>query len=257
MSDYKAGLHKDVSAIFKGVSLPKDNSQRKSSALPEQGSRNYNAPKPPAPSHMTPTIPKPEQSPPKAAEAKQPEAGAAIKTGEPKAWQRTLGQIKSKLFPAPSSSGSRGGGTQRQKMMVILAPILFIALIFMFVRAFSSPSQKIKGAGTSASLNASAADSKTKLDWQVPQPYPTTLRDPMQFGSAASKTSQTKTKTETSTAELIIKGIVYSKDNPSAVVGDRIVHQGDKVLDVVIVKINENSVEFEANGKKWEQKVQR
>ncbi|MFA5239745.1 MAG: hypothetical protein WC476_08590 [Phycisphaerae bacterium] len=250
MSDYKAGLHKDVSEIFNGVSLPEDNSRQKSSALPGQGSRDYNAPKPPVPSHMTPTKPKPEQSPPKAAEVKQPKAGTAIKTGEPKAWQRSLERIKSKLFPEKP-----GVNSGRQKTMVILAPILFIVLIFMFVRTFSSPSQKVKGTGKSASLNASAADSKTKLDWQVPQPYPATLRDPMQFGSAAPRTSQAEG--ETSTAGLIIKGIVYSKDSPCAVIGDRIVHEGDKVLDVVIVKINENSVEFEANGKKWEQKVQR
>ena len=54
-----------------------------------------------------------------------------------------------------------------------------------------------------------------------------------------------------------MKGIVYSKDDPSAVIGNRIVHEGDEVLGVTIIKINEKSVEFERNKKRWTQKVQR
>jgi hypothetical protein len=54
-----------------------------------------------------------------------------------------------------------------------------------------------------------------------------------------------------------VKGIVHSPDNSCAVIGDQIVHEGDKILDAVVIKINKNSVEFEANGKKWTQKVQR
>ena len=131
--------------------------------------------------------------------------------------------------------------------MVILAPVLFIVLIFMFIRAFSTPSQKITGPGTFGPAKA-AASSDSKADWQVPELYPTTLRDPMRFGSVT---------TPTETGGLIVKGIVYSEDNPCAVIGDQIVHEGDKVLDVVIIKINEKSIEFEANGKRWTQKVQR
>jgi hypothetical protein len=56
---------------------------------------------------------------------------------------------------------------------------------------------------------------------------------------------------------IAVKGIVYSKDNPSAVIGSQIVHEGDKVSGATIVKINEKSVDFEMNGKKWTQKVQR
>jgi hypothetical protein len=270
MSKYKAGLHKEVSAIFNGVSLPKSNGSQQSSATPAPAHQDYSAPKPPAPepptqkppapepptqkppvpSHMTPTKPKPEQlplqSPPKAVPAKQPKADTAIKAaGRQIPWQRTLEQIKSKLFaPKP------GVSTTKQKMMVILAPVLFVVLIFVFIQAFSTPSRKITGPGTSGPVKAVAA-SDSKVDWQVPNPYPTTLRDPMQFGPVTTQTGQADT------AGLIVKGIVYSKNNPCAVIGDQIVHQGDKVLGVVIIKINENNVGFEVNGKKWTQKVQR
>jgi hypothetical protein len=243
MLKYKAGLHKEVSAIFNGVSLPKNDGAQRPSAVP--------APVPPTqklpvPSHMTPTKPKPEQlplqSPPKAAPAKQPKADTAIKAAGQVPWQRTLEQIKNKLFATKP-----GVSTTKQRMMVILAPVLFVVLIFVFIRAFSTPSRKITGPGTSGPVKA-AAGPDSKVDWQVPNPYPTTLRDPMQFSSVTSQTA---------TGGLIVKGIVYSEDNPSAVIGGQIVHQGDKILDVAITKINENSVEFEANSKKWMQNVQR
>jgi hypothetical protein len=288
MSEYKAGLHKNVSAIFNGVSLPnpvrdasrQDDGAQRPSVTPSPAHQDYDAPKPPAvtspasspavlkqpsttspaapkpvapepsaqkpraPSHMTPNKPKPQQAflqSQKETPAKQPKANAAVKAAEKAQWQRTLERIKNKLFATES-----GVGTTKQKIMVILAPVLFVVLILMFVRAFSTPSRKITGTGTSGPVETVAAHSK--VDWQIPNPYPTTLRDPMQFSSSRSQTA---------TGELIVKGIVYSEDRPSAVIGDQIVHQGDKILDVVITKINENSVEFEANSKKWIQNVQR
>jgi hypothetical protein len=258
MLKYKAGLHKDVSAIFNGVSLPgsvrdasrqNDGTQRPS-VVPAPAHQDYGAQKPPVPSHMTPAKPKPEQMPlqssPKTAPAKQPKADTAIKAAVKVAgqipWRRTLEWIKNRLFATKAEAI-----TTRQKMVVILAPVLFVVLIFLFIRAFSTPSQKITGLETSGPVRA-AAGSDSKVNWQVPNPYPTTLRDPMQFGSVTSQTG---------TGGLIVKGIIYSEDNPSAVIGDKIVHQGDKILDVTIMKINENSVEFEANNKKWMQNVQR
>jgi hypothetical protein len=261
MSEYKAGLHKNVSAIFNGVSFPKNDITQQPSPAPAPGHQDYSAPKPPAsessaqklpvPSHMTPTKPKPEQptlqSPSKETPAEQSKANAAmkavIKFAERIPWRQTLERIKSKLFATKTEAV-----TTRQKMMVVLALVFFVVLIFLFIRAFSTPSQKITGSETSESVETVAAGHSKKVEWKLPSPYPTTLRDPMRFGSTTSQTG---------TGGLVVKGIVYSEDNPSAVIGDQIVHQGDKVLDVTITKINENSVEFETNGKKWIQNVQR
>lgn len=254
MSEHKAGLHKEVSVIFNGASLPKGDGvphpsegrgAQQPSAAPAPEHQDYITPepsvqKPPIPSHMTATRPKsqqpPVQSPPDAAFAKQSRVNAAVK--------RALKQVKNKLFaPKP------GVSTARQKMMIILALALFVVLISMFIRAFSAPSRKMIRAGTLGPATATAAGSNGRADWQIPEPYPTMLRDPMQFGSVTTQTTET--------GGLIVKGIVYSNDKPSAVIGNQIVHEGDKVLDVVIIKINENSVEFEANNKRWTQKVQR
>ena len=270
MLKYKAGLHKEVSAIFNGVSLPKNSGARQPSATPAPMHQDSSTPKQPtpaqptpapptsapptpappaqkpsAPSHMTSTKSKSEQPPspppPKETLVKQPKAKTAIK-GRPQ-WQRTLEQIQNKLI-APKA----GVDPKKQKIMAVAVPVLFIVLIFVFIRLFSSPSQKITGAPVPV---RTAAVPDNKVVWQVPEPYPADIRDPMQFGLVSYDGGQA------ASTGLIVKGIVYSKINPCAVVGNRMVHEGDKILGAVVVRINEKSVEFEANGKKWTQKVQR
>jgi len=260
MGKRSAGLHKRVWAIFDGVPLPKDDGAEQALAAPAPERPDYERhpkrdkehvessapPKPPAPSHLTPTTPKaqeqqPVQLPPKAAPAKQPAANAAIKSLKQIPWQQKWEQISGKLF-APK----QGVSNTKQKATVILVPVLFIVLIFVFSRVLSTSSHKIAKAqnfGPTGTVGGS-----DKIDWQIPDPYPTTLRDPMQFGSVATA--------QTGTSRLIVKGIVYSKDNSSAVIGEQIVHEGDEVLGATIVKINEKSIDFEMNGKKWTQKVQ-
>jgi hypothetical protein len=266
MLKHKAGLHKDVSAIFNGVSLPskngitqpppaapaqkqQDNKASTPPVVPEMPAGKTPTAEPPAkklppPSHMTPSKPKPKQS--KATPAKHPKANAAAKSAGQTPWQRTLGQIQNK-FLAPKA----GVSNKKQKVMVILVPVLFIVLIFVFIQVFSTPSRKIKGRGKKGPVKAATVVSDSKVEWKVPEPYPTTLRDPMQFGPVTSPDGQGDA------AGIVVKGIVYSKDNPCAIIGDQILHQGDKILGVVITKINENSVEFEVNGKRWMQRVQR
>ena len=57
--------------------------------------------------------------------------------------------------------------------------------------------------------------------------------------------------------ELAVRGILYSQDKPSAVIGNQIVHEGEKVSGATIQKINKDSVEFELDGKKWTQQIQK
>jgi len=53
-----------------------------------------------------------------------------------------------------------------------------------------------------------------------------------------------------------VKGIFYTEDNPSAVIGDKIVHEGDVISGVKVLKIQTNRIEFEKNGSRWSQQVQ-
>jgi tetratricopeptide (TPR) repeat protein/uncharacterized RDD family membrane protein YckC len=52
-----------------------------------------------------------------------------------------------------------------------------------------------------------------------------------------------------------VSGILWSEDNPSAIIGTIIVHEGDTISGVKVVKIRKGAVEFEKNGKNWMQGV--
>lgn len=245
MSQPKAGLHKDVSEIFNGMSPPGNSggTTAQVDGAPAQEKQDYTNPKPSAPSHMTPTKPKSgqpfskENSP-----VKKRKSGAGAKTIEKLLKNKIVQDIKSKLL-APKE----GISPTRQKVTIVVVPILFVVLIVMFIRAFGTPSGTVAKPLPSGPTKPAADDSDSEVVWQAPQPYPTTLRDPMQFGSATTEAG----------GGLAIKGIVFSKDKPTAIIGNNIVHEGDKILDVTVIKINEDSVEFEANNKRWMQQVER
>lgn len=54
----------------------------------------------------------------------------------------------------------------------------------------------------------------------------------------------------------VITGIVYAEENPSAIIDGQIVHEGDTIHNVTVVKIHRDKIEFEKNDKKRKQKVQ-
>jgi len=153
-------------------------------------------------------------------------------------------KISDNFFTPQHSVGSVG-----QKTAALLIPLLFIALVFVSVRLFSTHWPGTTEARTvSTEVSSAVVDSGDKINWEIPELYPTTLRDPMQFGSAKSGIND---------GNLIVRGIVYSEDNPSAIIDSQIRREGDKVAGAVNTKINRTRVEFEMNGKKWTQKVQR
>lgn len=252
----KAGLHKKISSIFEGVPIPQSNGAQQSSSVPRPESSEHTPPKPPAEGPQPPQIKastkadQPVPSGPKVAPVQKPKSETAIKTAGPTSWDK----IKNKFF-----SGEGGVDTRRQKVMAILVPILFIALIFVLLRVFRTPSRK-KTKPQEVTPTKTVAKSPGKIDWQIPAPYPTTLRDPMRtspaviFQAGQTGTGQIETK---DIVKQPIKGILHSEDNPSAIIGTRIVHEGETISGATIVKINKDSVEFEMNGKRWVQEVER
>lgn len=259
MAEHNAGLHKKISSIFDGVSMPK----KKDDASPPSGAavaeRTDSVPSGPPPSAPQ-TAPEPKPQQPSGTPAPDPTGGSPSKplppapqtAPEPKAqrskakanviaglipWQR----IKNKLFaPKP------GVDVKKQITIAILVPVLFVVLIIVLIKVLGAPSRWANKPSGAPLANAVAA-SDNEIEWQIPAPYPTTLRDPMQFRSAGAAYG--------GTTELIVKSIFYSEDVRSAVIGSQIVHEGDKVLDVTVVKINKDSIKLERNGKRWTQKV--
>lgn len=235
-------------------------------AAPEH--TGYTGPKPPAQKPQPPKVYQVTQSLPKAAPAQQPKAAPAqqpkadtddikkypsekriaVKTDSPGLRQ----QIKDKLFkPKP------GVSTAKQKVMVVMMPLLFIALIFMLLRGgvFGTSAGKKEAVAENNASGVATVGSNNEIEWEIPAPYPTTLRDPIRLVPAAA--SQTEQGGTGEIMKLIVRSILYSEDNPSAVIGSRIVHEGEKIQGVSVIKINTDSVEFEMNGKNWTQMVQR
>jgi outer membrane biosynthesis protein TonB len=170
-----------------------------------------------------------------------------VKVGGESSWK----QITSKLF-----AGNSDTGTTKQKAMVVIVPVLFVVLlIFVFKGGVFGTSVHNAEAGEENNNSAVvSAGLNTQIDWEIPEPYPTTLRDPMQLGPVAAVNNQTENR---ELVKLIVKSILYSEDNSSAIISNRIVHEGDQIQGASIAKISKDSVEFEMNGKKWTQKVQR
>lgn len=254
MPKSKAGLHKQVSSIFTGVPIPKetDGGEQTSTTAPKEPV-NYGPP-----SHLsgkTVEAPQPKKSPLKSKSPEKPKADekdvgkmqmpVETKHEGPSALEQLVKRIKDKLFaPKPGVSPTR------QKAMVALVPVMFIGMVLAFYKVLGGGPDTTAGPKTFQPSNVAAA-ATTTIDWQIPAPYPTTLRDPMQF-----KPEEKPTPTPDDTGKIDIKGVLYSEENPSVIIGIEILHEGDKVSGATIVKINEDSVEFERNGKRWTQKVQ-
>lgn len=290
----RSGLQKPVSSVFKGVPMPPSNggNQPCGSPSPEQAAGQ---PKPASPNHTTsssslitrlsqaeeqvdinepaprvahpakpPVVSKPKpqeprvekpaprkESPEKEAPVEQPQEEQIAETAGPSFVQT----IKDKLLAAKP-----GAGDAKQKAMVILIPILAIIMIFMFRQVLSKSPNKTKGAAKDGTPVAAASDPH-EIDWKIPDPLPAVMRDPLRF--ADQQTTQdsgqdgtaNSTAAAQTTATINVRDIVYSKDKPSAVVGNHIVYVGDKVGGATILKITRDSVEFEKDGKTWVQTI--
>lgn len=146
--------------------------------------------------------------------------------------------------------------------MAVSVLVLFITLVFVLIRVFGAPSRKTTRPQETEPEPVDTqvvVASNNKIDWQIPTLYPTTIRDPMKTASRViveTTEPETEPEPEPEPYKLIVKGIVYSEDEPSAVIDTRVVREGETISGVTIIKINEDSVEFERDGERWKQKVE-
>jgi hypothetical protein len=251
MPKRKSGLHKEISTIFNGVPIPKGSDGMQPSSTATEEAPSYGPP-----SHLTKStakVPTPIKPAPKAVPTEKPKPKAqeqiavpvpkVISRRQPEWLESILQPIKEKLFePKPGVSPAR------QKAMVVLVPVLFIGMVLAFFKV-SGISPDKTAASNAFKPSGIVAAATNNITWQAPPPYPKILRDPMRLGPVETAADPGETE------DIIVKGIIYSEENPSAIVGIDIVHVGSTVSGATVVKINKDSVEFEMNGKKWTQKV--
>ncbi|MHC4389496.1 MAG: hypothetical protein ACYSX1_12945 [Planctomycetota bacterium] len=263
MAKRKRGLHKEITSIFDGVPMPKaPQGQDPAAAPPHQSPQPAGAgadkaapppraPRPPAKAAKAPLPPRPKQqavkSTPKVIATEQPLPEAQIVgSAEQPGWQQMLETVKDKLSGLKSSAD---GG--KQMKMAAMIPVLLIVLVIVFAKVLKGP----KGTTVvpTEQTQTTAAAAVTEVDWQIPKPYPTNLRDPMRFGAVPIVYGNTG---QAEGGHMPLKGILYSQDNPAAVIGTEIVYEGQVISGVRVAKINPDSVEFEKGDKKWTQEVQ-
>jgi len=158
-----------------------------------------------------------------------------------------IGSVKGALF-----GGKIRGLDGHQKKMAILTGLLAAALVVVLVIVLNTGAPKVNAADKKNPQDEIAVV-KTNLvyQWKQPQAFPASSRDPMKYSS------QSRSGGDGNVSELIIRGIVYSDTNPTAIIAGQIVKQGQTVGGVKIIKINRDSVELEKDGKNWVQKVEK
>ncbi len=250
MAKRKAGLHKEIASIFDGAPLPRRTTGAEQS--PQETARRHaglSVPQTPAQGLKIPPITQGVRQPssliPKATvpKAKKNKVEAIRKPALQVLLQEFWKRIKTKI-----AAKSAEGTTTRQKVMKMLIPILAVIVVLLYIRAFHLTLPKTKELSVAGQVSTTVS-SGSQIDWEIPPPYPTTIRNPMKFGRV--------TVGAAGIGDLIVTGILHSEDNPAAVIGNQIVHEGEEILGATIIKINKESVEFEMDGKRWGQKVQR
>jgi len=255
MAEHNEGLQKRVSSIFSGVPVPKSSGVLQT---PQQPASENTGNEPPKPAY---THPESHDSPFAAVPARQnltdmPSELKPLPNIKPSNYDINKNQIQIRLQNIWETIKDRlfapnpGVSTSKQITTVVMIPVLFVIMIVVFTKLFYKPSTKKTQPAVSQTTSVAAA-SDNKTDWQIPEPYPTGLRDPMQFGSSATADTDTGTS-----GPIALKGIAYSEDSPFAIIGSQIVREGEKIFDATIIKINRDSVEFEINGVRKIQKVQ-
>ena len=117
----------------------------------------------------------------------------------------------------------------RQRKMMALVPILSVVLLVVLNKFYGVPSFDTR--------------------WFRLETYRTMV------GNLIDRSSETTTGGDRP-VKLQVRGIVCSEELSSAVIGTAVVHEGDRASGATVVRINEDSVEFEMNGQTWVQKVQ-
>jgi len=130
-----------------------------------------------------------------------------------------------------------------------ILPVTGVLSLIILITAINLMGLFSQGNMTASSVDSSQAASaqgyQTRIFWEASPKVPDEFRDITRLGSIRRYEGK-----------LIVKGILYSKDKASAIIGKGIVHVGDIVMGAKVVDIERDFVEFEMNGKRWRQKVE-
>ena len=136
-------------------------------------------------------------------------------------WEQTIGKPRRSYAAANRA---------RQKKMILLIPVLSILLLVVLNKFHGMP---LLGG-----------------EWLRLGTYEKMVGEIVESGFSSIEDG------EQNPVRLKVRGVAFTSERPSAVIGTTIVHEGDVVLGATVVKINKRSVKFGVNGETWTQKVQ-
>ncbi|HOK94852.1 MAG TPA: hypothetical protein P5175_01160 [Anaerohalosphaeraceae bacterium] len=162
-------------------------------------------------------------------------------------------QVKKAVF-----GSAKGQVDSRQKKMAVLVGILsvvFAAVLYVTLGGLGK-GKAIAAVSSPDPEQSVPALQKTIEDWKRPDPVPNDLRDatvPVVRQAVPVQTADT----DAEVGDLTVRGILFSQHKPSAIVNGQVVTEGQTINGVTVVRISRDTVEFEANGKRWTRSVQR
>ena len=251
MANRRTGLQSEVSSIFSGVPIPR---KGRSEPKPNSPAPKRTASAPSRSKASQPSAPKPQSS----ATPKSGQGVEHVKENSPRKIREvelSKKEIRSIPHAAPrrktekSRRARAGSGSTKQKIEMVLAVTLLMVLIVAIARPFSAAVQGYSGGeqmGQEKTGFLTRAD--VKINWPVPAPYPTDIRDPMVLDSEQPLYVEPE--------KPVVRGIVHSEDRPFAIIGIKMMQEGEQVQGATIVKINPDSVVFTKDGKQWTQEVE-
>jgi len=271
----KSGLHKQISSIFDGVPVPKNDGLPEeadpSSVLmqPEtkdmtelQDSTEPQAQPNPAPASEPPRSPLVKRM---SADPSTCASAPAIQVDRPMPLPKSS-MMTAKTGPSISSQvkktlfgSSKGPLDARQKKMAVLVGVLCVVFggVVFFSLGGVGQSKAAAADPTEGAVVQSQGTQKKVQDWTSPQPLPADLRDATSIASKKTELTENPVDKGSDPVDLVVKGIVYSQNKPSAIINNQIITEGQTINGATIVRITKDAVEFKSNDKQWTQQVQR
>ena len=262
----KSGLHKEISSIFDGVPVPTNSTLTEDPVLPTELAE----PTTPIAAEQEPQqAPMPQSSGPSlvqrmSASPSECDSTPVVQVGRPMPLPKSKVMSKSAVGPGLSTQikkavfGSHASLDPRQKkagMLVGILSVVFGVVMFVSLGGVGKTQAAAADATSGDQTTQIQVAKKTAQNWKNPNPLPQDLRNATSPKIVHSGTSEQGSTTES--GALTVKGIVFSKNKPSAIINNQILSEGQTFNGITIVRITKETVEFEENEKRWTQPVQR
>jgi hypothetical protein len=139
--------------------------------------------------------------------------------------------------------------------MTALVPILAVTLFVIIRRPTQTPAPA-EGEPATVTSKATVVPSAVEIDWELPSAYELARDDPMSPKLSSPVQMEELPMSPQPVRETVeVKGVLFSEDRPAAIIGTRLVHEGDQIAGATVVGIDREGVEFERDGQTWRQTV--